>query len=114
LFNGDLAGRCIVDEETAGSEVASVTAETNIQLASYPNPTAGTSQVVFSTGENGIATLEVFDMSGRNVATLFNQTVKSEVDYRVDFNGNNLPNGVYAYRLTTQNGSVIEKFLIAR
>ncbi len=114
LFNGDLAGRCIVDTETAGPELASVTAETNVQLSSYPNPTTGTSQVVFSTGENGIATLEVFDMSGRTVATLFNQTVKSEVDYRVDFNGNNLPNGVYAYRLTTQNETVIEKFLIAR
>jgi hypothetical protein len=35
-------------------------------------------------------------------------------EYRFDFDGTYLANGVYIYRLTTENDVVIEKFMIAR
>jgi len=83
-------------------------------LESYPNPTNGPSQVVFATGATGRTLLEVYDMNGRNVATLFNQEAQVGQEYRVDFEGAYLPNGVYIYRLTTVNEIIIDKFMIAK
>lgn len=84
------------------------------QLTSYPNPTAGLSEVVFVASEPGHTLVEVYDMSGRNVATLFNAEAQSSVAYTLNFDGSALPNGVYIYRMTTKNESIIEKFMIAK
>ncbi len=84
------------------------------QLTSFPNPTNGPSQVVFVTAETGRTLVEVYDMNGRMVEALFNQEAEAGVEYRLDFNGNNLPNGVYIYRMTTENEVVIDKFIMSR
>lgn len=83
-------------------------------LSSFPNPTAGVSQVVFVAGEAGHALVEVYDMSGRNIATLFNAEAQNGVEYTLDFDGAALPNGVYIYKMSTNNESIIEKFMIAK
>jgi hypothetical protein len=83
-------------------------------LSSFPNPTAGLSQAVFVTSSNTRATLEVYDMNGRMVEGLFSGVAEGGVEYRMDFDGMDLPNGVYMYRLTTDNETIIEKFMIAR
>ena len=88
--------------------------EAQSSLTSYPNPTSGPSQVVFSSATTGRTLVEVYDMNGRNVATLFNQVANANQEYRLDFNGNNLPNGVYIYRMTTNNETIIDKFMIAK
>ncbi len=84
------------------------------QLTSFPNPTNGPSQVVFVTAETGRTLVEVYDMNGRMVEALFNQEAEAGVEYRLDFNGNNLPNGVYIYRMTTENEVVIDKFIMSK
>ncbi len=84
------------------------------QLTSFPNPTNGPSQVVFVTAETGRTLVEVYDMNGRMVEALFNQEAEAGVEYRLDFNGNNLPNGVYIYRMTTENEVIVDKFMIAK
>jgi len=83
-------------------------------LTSSPNPTSGISNVTFSLPEEGLSTLEVYDMSGRIVATLFNQVAQKDVEYRMEFDGLALPNGVYIYRLTSGSDVMIEKFMIAK
>jgi predicted lipoprotein with Yx(FWY)xxD motif len=83
-------------------------------LTSYPNPTAGVSQAVFVTSETNRTTLEVYDMNGRMVATLFNQIANADQEYRIEFDGSSLPNGIYIYRLTTVNETIISKFMIAK
>ena len=116
LFNGDLAGRCV--EVSDGSLDNQLLPESQIahtgQVSSYPNPTTGVSQVVFETGSSAYTTLEVYDMSGRNVATLFNQVALAGQEYRADFDGSTLPNGIYIYRLTNDSETIIEKFMISR
>ncbi|NEN25081.1 T9SS type A sorting domain-containing protein [Cryomorpha ignava] len=87
---------------------------TESELSSFPNPTAGQSQVIFITAETGRTLVEVYDMSGRNIATLFNAQAENNKEYRLDFDGAALPNGVYIYRMTTNNETIIEKFMIAK
>jgi hypothetical protein len=70
--------------------------------------------VFFKTASTSYTTLEVFDMSGRSITTLFNQVANEGQQYQFTFDGTYLANGVYIYRLTTENDVVIEKFMIAR
>ncbi len=83
-------------------------------LESSPNPTPGTSYVTFTVPTEEYTTLEVYDMSGRKVTELFNQVTQKDVEYRLEFNGVGLPNGVYIYRLTTGSEVIIDKFMIAK
>lgn len=83
-------------------------------LTSQPNPSSGPSMVTFTLPETGRATLEVFDINGRLVRSLFNSVADEGMDYRLEFDGSHLPNGVYLYRLTTNKEVVTEKFMIAR
>ncbi|MFT7080376.1 MAG: hypothetical protein ACJAZC_001922 [Cryomorphaceae bacterium] len=83
-------------------------------ITSSPNPTAGQSNVTFTVVEEGTTTLEVFDLSGRLVDAIFTGVAQPNNDYRFEFDGSALPNGVYIYRLTTESEMVNEKFMIAR
>ena len=83
-------------------------------ISSFPSPTEGQSNVTFTVGEEGYTTLEVFDMSGRLVDAIFTGVAQADNDYRFEFDGSSLPNGVYIYRLTTENEVVNEKFMIAK
>jgi len=120
---GDLTSGCadVVVEEESDEEVAQLVApisesavERNNNLISFPNPTEGMSQVIFSSETEGRVTVEVFDLNGRLVEAIFNQDVEAGVEYRVDFNGLKLPNGVYVYKMKTAKETTVEKFMIAR
>ncbi len=79
-----------------------------------PNPTPGRSVVNFTVPDDGLTTLEVYDMSGRKVAELFRQVASKEQPYLLNFDGTHLPNGVYIYRLTTPKEVFIAKFVISK
>ncbi len=83
-------------------------------IMSQPNPTSGESTVTFSVPEADRVSLEVYDMNGRMVSQLFNGDVQAEADYRFQFDGSDLPAGVYIYRLTTTYETVIERFMLTR
>ncbi len=83
------------------------------QLNSFPSPTDGISNVSFQLVDEENAVLEVYDISGRLIQTLFNSEASSETAYTFEFDGSALPNGVYLYRLTTESDVIIEKFTIA-
>jgi hypothetical protein len=83
-------------------------------LNSSPNPTGGHSDVTFSIANGGNATLEVYDLNGRVIETLFSQEALPDLSYRIRFNGSALPNGIYLYRLTTNKMVEIDKFIISR
>ena len=97
-----------------GENFMTVGEENQISLRAYPNPTKGEAVVSFSVPTTTFTSVEVFNMEGKSVATLFSQQAAADNVYTIDFNGTDLPNGIYVYRLTTDNKSVIEKFMIAR
>ncbi|MEM9050734.1 MAG: T9SS type A sorting domain-containing protein [Bacteroidota bacterium] len=90
------------------------TLPSQITISSQPNPTSGQSQVQFSIGEESDVMLEVFDLSGRMINRIYAGFATSSNEHRFDFDGSNLPNGVYVYRLTTENEVINEKFMIAK
>jgi len=112
-IDGDMAAGCADTEEPVPG-IQSSTSGVKSTLTSYPNPTTGHSKVTFKTVESTRALVEVFDMSGRNVGTIFNADVQEGQEYLIDFDGSNLSRGIYIYRLTTPHETIIEKFMIAK
>ncbi len=60
-----------------------------------------------------LLTLKVYDLLGREVATLVNEE-KPAGEYEVEFNGVNLPSGIYFYQLkagepSTGSGQALQK-----
>ncbi len=82
-------------------------------LSGYPNPTQGNTKVTFSVPMSTVATVEVYAMDGRKVANLYSQQAVANTEYRLDFDGTSLPNGIYIYKLSSGKVSIVEKFMIA-
>ncbi|MEM9050832.1 MAG: T9SS type A sorting domain-containing protein [Bacteroidota bacterium] len=83
-------------------------------ITSLPNPTTGQSFVTFNVVQPEMTTLEVFDISGKMVEAIYSGIAQPNADSRFEFNGSDLPNGIYIYRLTTESEVKTEKFMIAR
>jgi len=64
----------------------------------YPNPFNPTTQITYELPRQRDVRLEVFDMNGRQVATLVNQSVSAGT-HTVNFDASDLSSGVYMYRL---------------
>lgn len=64
----------------------------------YPNPFNPMTTISYQIKEKGLVSLLVFDMLGREVAKLVNET-QDEGQYSVVFGANSLPSGVYIYSL---------------
>ncbi len=74
-------------------------------VQNYPNPFNPATQIGYSVGQRANVSLVVYDLLGREVATLVNE-VKEPGSYKVNFSASNLPSGVYTYRI--QSGSFVQ------
>jgi hypothetical protein len=74
----------------------------------YPNPFNPSTQIKFSVEKTDRATLELYNIAGQKVATLFDGTAEAGQYYRVLIDGANLASGVYFYRLMG-NGKIAQK-----
>lgn len=68
----------------------------------YPNPFNPTTQINYALPEAEHVTLEVFDITGRLVTTLVNESQTAGY-HQINFNADNLASGVYIYRLQAGN-----------
>jgi len=83
----------------------------------YPNPFNPTTNIKFqipsSNAQLGFVSLKVFDVLGREVATLVNDNLQPG-DYEVTFDATGLPSGVYYYRLTAGGFTRVRKMVLVR
>ena len=68
----------------------------------YPNPFNPTTIIEFNLVGPGVVTLKVYNVLGQEVATLLNQEAMDEGEQSIEFSANNLPSGVYFYRISVQ------------
>ena len=71
----------------------------------YPNPFNPSTKIAFTIPQTAFVNLTVYDILGREVTTLVNEE-KHAGNYRIEFKTENLPSGIYLYKL--QAGNLIE------
>lgn len=79
----------------------------------YPNPFNPTTTITFSVGTYGHTSLRVYDVLGREVATLVSET-KQAGKYETTFDGSTLSSGVYIYKLKVGDFTAIKRMLLVK
>jgi len=79
----------------------------------YPNPFNPVTVIRYSLIENSFTTLKVYDMLGKEVARLVNETQYAGI-YSVEWNASNFPSGVYFYKLQTENYSETKRMTLIK
>lgn len=86
----------------------------------YPNPFNPSTTIKYSIpivvtqhGASPIVLLKIYDVLGREIATLVNEE-KAPGNYEIVFNGANLPSGVYFYKMSCSNFSEIKKLVLMK
>jgi hypothetical protein len=79
----------------------------------YPNPFNPTTNISFSIPQRSNVKLVVYDVLGKEVATLANSIYETG-KYNVQFNGSSLASGMYFYTLTTAQGTISKKMLLVK
>jgi hypothetical protein len=79
----------------------------------YPNPFNPSTTISFGLPQESRVSLMVFDISGRLIQTLSDRTLPAG-EHSITFDGNNLPSGVYFYRLTANQFTASNKMVLLK
>jgi len=80
----------------------------------YPNPFNPTTTIQYAIGGRQFVSLKVYDILGREVATLVNEE-KPAGEYAVEFDGSSLSSGIYVYQLKAgENFTQTRKSILMR
>lgn len=93
--------------------VATETPATYGLSQNYPNPFNPSTDIQFSLAKAGTVSLKVYDMLGREVATLANGEFVAGV-HHVMFNATTLPSGAYFYALKAGNFSAMKSMMLVK
>ena len=79
----------------------------------YPNPFNPSTVISYSLTKNGITSLKIYDLLGKEIAVLVNKYLNAGI-YSEKFEGGDLPGGIYFYTLRSGNTSVTKKMVIIK
>lgn len=116
-FQSELTG-AIIDGVTYGNIVSINQISTQVPekfnlYNNYPNPFNPTTRIKFEIPKNVKVSLKVFDILGREVASLVNSELNAGV-YEYTFEGARLSSGIYFYTLKTDDFIETKKMLLVK
>lgn len=79
----------------------------------FPNPFNPSTTITFAVPEAGNVTLKVYDVIGKEVATLVNGQLAADT-YKVSFDAASLSSGVYLYTLSVGNFTQTKKMVLMK
>ncbi len=79
----------------------------------YPNPFNPTTRISYSLPEANFVTLKIYDMLGREVATLVNEN-KPAGKFEVEFDASKLSSGIYVYKLVAGHYQITKKMQLVK
>jgi len=80
----------------------------------YPNPFNPTTTIEFSLIKSSAVTIKVFDILGKEVATLVDNEVLAAGSYQQVFDARHLASGIYLYRMEADNYRQTRKLVLLR
>jgi hypothetical protein len=82
-------------------------------LQNYPNPFNPTTNIRYQISNNSYVSLKVYDILGKEIATLVNENLKAGT-YEARFDASNISSGVYFYKIIAGNFTDVKKMLIIK
>ena len=79
----------------------------------YPNPFNPSTEIEFKVAKAGLTTLKVYDIVGREIATLVNQNMNPGT-FRAKLDGTNLATRTYIYTLTSGDARITKKMMLLK
>jgi len=79
----------------------------------YPNPFNPTTTILYGVPNDGLVTMKIYDINGKEIKTLVNEP-KTAGYYTTVFNASGLSSGVYFYKLTSGNFVIAKKMVIMK
>ncbi len=83
------------------------------QLRSFPNPFTRSTTIQYNLSKEAKVTLGVYDLSGRQVASLVNET-KAAGTHQLSFSAEKLPSGTYLCRFESGSFSLTERLILLK
>jgi aminopeptidase N len=107
-------GNWILKNNTIITSLEDLTFPTQFSLEqNYPNPFNPSTTIEFNIPQNGFITLKVFNVLGREVATLVNGQVEAG-KHKVEFDASNLNSGVYFYKVESGSFADTKKMILIK
>jgi hypothetical protein len=113
----DLDGSVHYTDEILVSTVTSVFDEVPAEFSlyqNYPNPFNPSTIIRFNVEKSGPATLELFNVLGEQVETLFSGFAEAGRQYSATFDATHMTNGAYFYKLTSNGSSSLRKMVLLK
>jgi len=83
-------------------------------VTAHPNPFTNHLNFEFSVAKDSEISLELFNITGVRIATIYNGMAERGIRYEKIFYPGMIPNGVYVYRLTTNETVITERVILAK
>lgn len=116
-FEADGVIDLIVDEESRpvnNPKVEDYLVPKNFELSqNYPNPFNPSTTIEYSIPKDAIVSLKIYDVLGKEVATLVNDQ-KTAGTYILNWNASNFSSGLYFYRLTAGEFTETKKMFLVK
>ncbi len=96
-----------------GIQTGNLTPSSYSLYQNYPNPFNPATRISYDIPQNSFVKLVVFDVLGKEVATLVNGIQKAG-SYNVSFEASNLPSGVYFFKLTADGFTDTKKMVLMK
>lgn len=98
--------------ELSGEVIVSTPVKFDISQ-NYPNPFNPVSKVNFELPEDAFVSINVYDITGRNVLTVYNMFTKAGY-HTAEINASSLSSGVYFYKFNTPNFSKVLRMVVVK
>lgn len=109
----------LIDDLSLSTEVTALEPTSEVKSMNfnlkqnYPNPFNPSTKIDYQLPQNGFVKLVVYDNNGREIKTLVNGT-QSAGSYSINFDGSNLPSGIYFYRLSAGSFTETKRMLLIK
>lgn len=108
----DTAGRMTLSPNYFGVSVPEIKEDYTISLS--PNPFSNSCNFSFSVLKETKAKLEVFDLNGKLIRTLFDETAQPGKLHKIEFDGSSFPESFYIGKFSAGNKSTYQRMIMIR
>jgi len=106
---------CAVGKRQADPDAFEITESDNVSINVYPNPFSDKTTIDINPSvDYNHAVVELFDINGQRVKTLFSGSVSAFQVYRFEINASDLASGVYMYSFRGDEESVFGKIVLIK